>query len=98
MGLQVVLAETSASSATTTKAFSRWPNSSSSTPITADLDDRLVVGEQVLDLAREDVLAAGDDHLVVAAVDEEAARRRRSGRRRRCESRPSITSLPPPPV
>src|SRR4029077_18569898 len=25
-----------------------------------------------LDLAREDVLAAGDDHLVVAAVDEEA--------------------------
>ena len=37
------------------------------------LDHRLVVGEQVLDLAREDVLAAGDDHLVVAAVDEEAA-------------------------
>ena len=32
----------------------------------------LVVGEQVLDLAREDVLAAGDDHLVVAAVDEKA--------------------------
>ena len=32
-----------------------------------------MVGEQVLDLAREDVLAAGDDHLVVAAVDEEAA-------------------------
>ena len=31
-----------------------------------------MVGEQVLDLAREDVLAAGDDHLVVAAVDEEA--------------------------
>ena len=30
-----------------------------------------VVGEQVLDLAREDVLAAGDDHLVVAAVDEQ---------------------------
>ena len=35
------------------------------------LDDRLVVGEQILDLAREDVLAAGDDHLVVAAVDEQ---------------------------
>ena len=34
-----------------------------------------MVGEQVLDLAREDVLAAGDDHLVVAAVDEEAAGR-----------------------
>ena len=37
------------------------------------LDDALVVGEQVLDLAREDVLATGDDHLIVAAVDEEAA-------------------------
>src|SRR3954463_5978932 len=41
-----------------------------------DADDRhvghaVVLGEQVLDLAREDVLAAGDDHLVVAAVDEE---------------------------
>ena len=34
-----------------------------------------MVGEQVLDLAREDVLAAGDDHLVVAAVDEQAAAR-----------------------
>ena len=37
------------------------------------LDHPVVVGEQVLDLAREDVLAAGDDHLVVAAVDEEPA-------------------------
>ena len=37
------------------------------------LGDPVEVGEQVLDLAREDVLAAGDDHLVVAAVDEEAA-------------------------
>src|SRR5829696_4645968 len=38
-----------------------------------DLLDRVVVGEQILDLAREDVLAAGDDHLVVAAVDEQAS-------------------------
>ena len=37
------------------------------------LVDRLVVAEQILDLAREDVLAAGDDHLVVAAVDEQPA-------------------------
>jgi hypothetical protein len=29
--------------------------------------------EQVLDLLREDVLAAGDDHVVVAAVDEQQA-------------------------
>ena len=72
-----------------------------------DLDDRLVVGEQVLDLAREDVLAAGDDHLVVAAVDEEAAvgvevadvaaatagRRSPPCRRRRCSPRTDI-SLP----
>src|SRR3954451_3997015 len=34
--------------------------------------DGLVVGEQVLDLPREDVLAAGDDHLIVPPVDEEA--------------------------
>ena len=33
--------------------------------------DRGVGEEQLLDLAREHVLAAGDDHLVVAAVDEE---------------------------
>ena len=66
-----------------------------------DLVDRRVVGEQVLDLAREDVLAAGDDHLVVAAVDEQpavavevpdVARRhqavdRRPCRRRRCSPR-----------
>ncbi len=32
-----------------------------------------VLGEQVLDLAREHVLAAADDHLVVAAVDEQAS-------------------------
>src|SRR6185295_15480712 len=38
-----------------------------------NLDDGGVVGEQVLDLAREDVLATGDDHLVVAPVDEEPA-------------------------
>ena len=38
---------------------------------TATSRDRRVVGEQVLDLAREDVLAAGDDHLVVAPVDEQ---------------------------
>src|SRR4029077_10035109 len=36
------------------------------------VDHRLVVSEQILDLTREDVLAAGDDHLVVAAIDEEA--------------------------
>ena len=36
-----------------------------------DLVDAVVVAEQVLDLAREDVLAARDDHLVVAAVDEQ---------------------------
>ncbi|GBD46221.1 hypothetical protein HRbin41_01043 [bacterium HR41] len=29
-------------------------------------------GERVLDLLREDVLAAGDDHLVVAPFDEQA--------------------------
>jgi hypothetical protein len=32
-----------------------------------DLVDGVVIGEQVLDLAREDVLPARDDHLVVAA-------------------------------
>src|ERR1700728_1923455 len=37
--------------------------------------DALVAGEQVLDLAREHVLAAGDDHLVVAAVYEQAPAR-----------------------
>ena len=36
-----------------------------------DLVDGPWSDEQVLDLAREDVLAAGDDHLVVAAVDEQ---------------------------
>ena len=56
---------------TTTNARRRWPNSSSSTPMTATSSIAGVVGEQVLDLAREDVLAAGDDHLVVAAVDEQ---------------------------
>ncbi len=35
--------------------------------------DVLVRGEQLLDLAREDVLAARDDHLVVAPVHEQAA-------------------------
>src|SRR4029077_7780894 len=35
--------------------------------------DPLEVGEAILDLAREDVLPPGNDHLVVAAVDEEAA-------------------------
>src|SRR4051794_4581440 len=35
--------------------------------------DRRVAGEQVLDLAREHVLAARDDHLVVATSDEQAA-------------------------
>src|SRR4051794_34919967 len=37
------------------------------------LADRRVAGEQVLDLAREHVLAARDDHLVVATGDEQAA-------------------------
>ena len=32
-----------------------------------------MLAEQVLDLGREDVLAAGDDHLVVAALDEQPA-------------------------
>ena len=36
-----------------------------------DLLDRVVALEQLLDLRREDVLAAGDDHVVVAAVDEQ---------------------------
>ena len=40
--------------------------------MTATSSTAVVVGEQVLDLAREDVLAARDDHLVVAAVDEQA--------------------------
>ena len=35
--------------------------------------DLLVAGEQLLDLGREHVLAAGDDHLVVASVDEQPA-------------------------
>ena len=30
--------------------------------------------QQILDLTREDVLAAGDDHLVIAPVDEQAPR------------------------
>ena len=30
--------------------------------------------QEILDLSREDVLTAGDDHLVVAPVDEEATR------------------------
>src|SRR4051794_10925848 len=38
-----------------------------------DLAHRLVRGEEVLDLAREHVLAARDDHLVVAPGDEQAA-------------------------
>src|SRR6202012_4563203 len=37
------------------------------------LDDPGVAGQQRLDLGREHVLAAGDDHLVVAAVDEQQA-------------------------
>ena len=57
---------------TTTKAFRRWPNCSSVDADDGHLVDGLVVGEQVLDLAREHVLAARDDHLVVAAVDEQA--------------------------
>src|SRR4051794_37060953 len=36
------------------------------------LPDALVAGEQVLDLLREHVLAARDDHVVVAAVHEQA--------------------------
>src|SRR5680860_363813 len=36
------------------------------------LVDRIVVAEQILDLAREDVLTTGDDHLVVATIDEQA--------------------------
>ena len=38
-----------------------------------DLLDALVVGQQVLDLAGEHVLAAADDHFVVAPLDEQAA-------------------------
>src|SRR4051812_25461429 len=41
-------------------------------PDDRDLADRLVAVEELLDLLREHVLAAGDDHVVVAAVDEEA--------------------------
>ena len=37
------------------------------------LDDAGMVSEQVLDFQRENVLAAGDDHVVVAAVDEPQA-------------------------
>ena len=36
-----------------------------------DLGDRRVVAEQLLDLAREHVLAAGHDHVVLAPVDEQ---------------------------
>ena len=43
-----------------------------STPIAATSVDAVERGDRVLDLAREDVLAARDDHLVVAAVDEQA--------------------------
>ena len=35
------------------------------------LDDVGVSADEVLDLGRKDVLAAGDDHLVVAATDVE---------------------------
>src|SRR5947209_6436203 len=38
-----------------------------------DLVDAGMFVQEVLDLAREDVLASRDDHLVVAAVDEQAA-------------------------
>src|SRR5436190_5781619 len=38
------------------------------------LADGVVGVEQLLDLAGEDVLAAGHDHVVVAAVDEQASR------------------------
>ena len=54
-------------------------------------------GEQVLDLAREDVLAARDDHLVVAAVDEQAAVASKWPTSP-VDIRPSIFSLCPPPV
>jgi hypothetical protein len=48
--------------------------------LVVDADDRDVpharqARDDVLDLAREDVLAAGDEHLVLAAVDEQAALR-----------------------
>ena len=64
--------ETSASSASDDEGLQPLAELLVLDPDHRDLDHRLVVGEQVLDLAREDVLAAGDDHLVVAAVDEEA--------------------------
>jgi hypothetical protein len=56
-----------------------------------------VVAEQVLHLAREDVLPARDDHLVVAAVDEEAAVGVEVAHVARGQSAP-ICALPPPPV
>src|SRR3954447_26340743 len=39
------------------------------------LGDRLMAGEQLLDLGREDVLPARDDHVVVTAVDEQPSLR-----------------------
>jgi hypothetical protein len=46
--------------------------------VIVDADDRDVgdlgmIGQEVLDLAREDVLPAGDDHLVVTPGDEQPA-------------------------
>ena len=40
-----------------------------------DVGDVVVAVQQILDLGREDVLAAADDHVVVAAVDEQPGRR-----------------------
>ena len=55
----------------TTNAASTWPNSSSGTPTTATSATAGWCREQLLDLDREDVLAARDDHVVVAPVDEQ---------------------------
>ena len=57
----------------TTNAARRWPKSSSVDADDRRLVDAVVLGEQLLDLAGEDVLGAGDDHLVVAAVDVQEA-------------------------
>ena len=61
--------ESSAPFCRTTNALSRCPNFSSSTPIAAASWIDSCAREQLLDLGREDVLAARDDHLVVAPVD-----------------------------
>ena len=59
------------------------------TPITATSPHAGMRREDVLDLERMHVLAAGDDHVVDPAVDPEVAVARRGARCRPCEYQPS---------